>query len=74
MLVTAVLSPPILVTPMMKAIHSSKMSVLTRATQRNIPEDSVLHEQIYSISLVICNFGLPYRGITEELNTPKNVL
>jgi hypothetical protein len=36
-------SLPILATPMTKAIRSSKTSVLTRATQHNIPEDVILH-------------------------------
>jgi hypothetical protein len=41
MLVTAnVPSSPILVTLMMKALRSSETSVLTRATRRNISEDS----------------------------------
>jgi hypothetical protein len=44
LLVTANLpSSPILVTLMMEAIRSSKMSVLTRATWLHIPEDSILH-------------------------------
>jgi hypothetical protein len=44
LLITANLIPilAVLVTPMMEALRSSETSILTRITQRNIPEEGIL--------------------------------
>jgi hypothetical protein len=63
LLVTAnvVPSPPVLATLMMEALISSEMSVLTRATRRNIPEDGILHShrrEILKSSIALTSWAL----------------
>jgi hypothetical protein len=49
---TSNLTSPIPVTLIMEALHSSETWVLTRATQRNIPEDGFLQVNILILKML----------------------
>jgi hypothetical protein len=58
---------------MKEALSSSEMSVLTRSTRRNIPEDTILHRIYKTIVLSIVLYGCKTWSLTLGKNQTGDV-
>jgi hypothetical protein len=74
LLVTAKIVPssPILVTLMMEAMCSSETSVLTRAMQRNIPEENILNNKAYPSKIYVIT--IEYRLVKIQVSSTTHAM